>query len=145
MKACFRQRPYWRKVYVSLRDSWLLFGEFQWALIAFMGATIGGGLLYYTLAKLATEAINSPVENGQREAALRAANIQEAETIIPCTQNDSLNLQIALKARSINPNIRVVLRIFDDDFATALEKQFGFIAISATGRAAPAFAPQPQV
>lgn len=79
-------------------------------------------------------------ENASREAALEAARIKEARSVILCTQNDSLNLQIALKARHLNPKIRVVLRIFDDDFAQALNEQFGFTAFSATNMAAPAFA-----
>jgi Trk K+ transport system NAD-binding subunit len=79
-------------------------------------------------------------DDAKREAALKAAGIEKARSILLCTQNDSLNLQIALKARSINENIQVVLRIFDDDFATALQNQFEFKAMSATGRAAPAFA-----
>jgi Trk K+ transport system NAD-binding subunit len=78
--------------------------------------------------------------DGTREAALEAAGVRQARTIVVCTQNDSLNLQMSLKARSLNPAIEVVLRIFDDDFAEALEKQFGFRAMSATGMAAPAFA-----
>jgi voltage-gated potassium channel len=79
-------------------------------------------------------------DDGKREAALRAAGVEKAQAILLCTQNDSLNLQIALKARSINENIRVIVRIFDDDFAAALQDQFKFKAMSATGRAAPAFA-----
>ncbi len=79
-------------------------------------------------------------DDGKREAALRSAGLEKAQAIILCTQNDSLNLQIALKARSINKNIEVVVRIFDDDFAAALHDQFDFKAMSATGRAAPAFA-----
>jgi Trk K+ transport system NAD-binding subunit len=79
-------------------------------------------------------------EDGTRETGLEAAGVRRARAIMLCTQNDSLNLQMAVKARSMNPNIRVILRIFDDDFADALEKQFGFIALSATGMAAPAFA-----
>jgi voltage-gated potassium channel len=45
-----------------------------------------------------------------------------------------------LKARSMNPDLDVVIRIFDDDFASALQRQFGFRALSATGMAAPIFA-----
>ena len=75
-----------------------------------------------------------------REAMLDAAGIKRAQVLVLCTQNDNLNMQIAVKARSLNPNIRVVMRIFDDDFAQALEKQFGFSALSATSMAAPAFA-----
>jgi Trk K+ transport system NAD-binding subunit len=80
------------------------------------------------------------VEDGSRETALQAANIKNARTIILCTQDDSLNLQMALKARSLAPKIKVILRIFDDDFAKALENQFGFRAISTTGTASPLFA-----
>ena len=79
-------------------------------------------------------------EDAKRESTLEAAGVQRARAILLCTQNDTLNLQIALKARSLNPHIQVVLRIFDDDFAQALQKQFQFIALSATGMAAPAFA-----
>ncbi len=79
-------------------------------------------------------------DDASRELILKAAGIQRARSIILCTQNDNLNLQIALKARTMNPNIRVILRIFDDEFAQSLQKQFGFTALSATGMAAPVFA-----
>jgi voltage-gated potassium channel len=78
--------------------------------------------------------------DGVREVTLQSAGVQRARSIILCTQNDSLNLQVALKARSLNPGIQVVVRIFDDDFAQAIQSQFGFTALSATGMAAPAFA-----
>ena len=79
-------------------------------------------------------------DDATRPVALEAANVKDARTIIMASQNDAMNLQIALKARSINPKINVVLRIFDDDFAHALQEQFGFIALSATEMAAPVFA-----
>lgn len=79
-------------------------------------------------------------DDGTNEKALVDAGVPLAKTIILCTQNDALNLKMALKARSINPNIEVVIRIFEEDFAEALQKQFGFIALSATGMAAPIFA-----
>lgn len=79
-------------------------------------------------------------EDATRPASLEAANIKDARTIIMASQNDAMNLQIALKARSMNPKIKVVIRIFDEDFAHALQDQFGFIALSATEMAAPVFA-----
>lgn len=79
-------------------------------------------------------------EDGTRNIALEAANIREAHTIILASQNDAMNLQIALKARGLNPKIEVVIRIFDEDFAHALHDQFGFNALSATEMAAPVFA-----
>jgi voltage-gated potassium channel len=79
-------------------------------------------------------------DDATRPIALEGANVKDARTIILASQNDAMNLQIALKARSINPKINVVVRIFDDDFAHALQDQFGFIALSATEMAAPVFA-----
>lgn len=90
----------------------------------------------------AVQAMRIPViqDDGTRPAALEAAGVQHARTIILATQNDSLNLQIAVKARSYNKAIQVVIRIFDEDFASSLQEQFGFTALSATGMAAPVFA-----
>ncbi|WP_420632287.1 potassium channel family protein [Candidatus Leptofilum sp.] len=88
------------------------------------------------------QAMGIPVlkDDARREAALQDAGVAKARAIILCTQNDSMNLQIAFKARRLNPQIRVVLRIFDDDFSQSLQEQFGFRAMSATGMAAPTFA-----
>lgn len=79
-------------------------------------------------------------DDARREFVLEAAGVRRASSIILCIQDDTVNLKIALKARSMNPDIRVIIRIFDDDFAQALSKQFGFLALSGTGLAAPAFA-----
>lgn len=90
----------------------------------------------------AVQAMNVPViqDDATQPSALEAANVRDARTIILASQNDSMNLQIALKARSLNPKIQVVIRIFDEEFAHALQEQFGFIALSATEMAAPVFA-----
>jgi len=79
-------------------------------------------------------------DDATREVTLEAAGVTKARSVILCVQNDSLNLQVALKAKHLNKNIKVVVRIFDDDFAYALQDQFGFTAFSATDMAAPAFA-----
>jgi Trk K+ transport system NAD-binding subunit len=79
-------------------------------------------------------------DDASRLTALEAAGLRQARTIVLCTQNDSLNLQVALKARKLNANIQVIIRIFDQDFAQALQEQFGFTALSATQMAAPIFA-----
>jgi voltage-gated potassium channel len=88
------------------------------------------------------KAIGIPViqDDASLETTLQSAGIDRARAIILCTQNDSLNLKVALKAKHLNPHIHTVLRIFDDDFAQALHEQFGYTAFSATGMAAPAFA-----
>ncbi len=249
----------WRKLHASLRDTWLLFREFRWPLLAFGIAIGGGGFAYYGLALQAGEPVGNAIEavyhvlgmtflqpvaafprawyleifyflmpvigigilaqgvadfgvslfnrrtrsrewemavastysnhlvlvglghlgfrvvqnlrqmdqdivvveknpkadlvaavrgwgipviedDASRPTILEAAGIQKARAIILCTQNDSLNLQVALKARNLNKKIHIVVRIFDEEFAQALHEQFGFTAMSATGMAAPAFA-----
>lgn len=256
----FRKKAiYPRKFYAALRDTWLLFREFAWPLLAFLSAILGGGLLYYFLSIHAGKDVQNPLESiysillltflqgnepfpkewyleifffimpliglvilshgvtdfalmlfnrrargkewemavastfhkhhiviglghlgfrvvrylhemdqevvviennpsadlvasvkqmgipviqedAARESALLAAGVRKASSVVLCTQNDSLNLQVALKARRLNKHIRVVVRIFDDDFAQSLQEQFGFTAFSATNMAAPAFA-----
>jgi len=86
--------------------------------------------------------MNIPIihDDATRPATLEAARIGLANTVILCMQNDAVNLQVALKARSVNPEIHVVIRIFDAEFAKALNEQFGFTALSATEMAAPIFA-----
>lgn len=79
-------------------------------------------------------------EDATRPTTLEAANIKDARTIILASQDDSMNLQIALKARKLNPKIQVVVRIFDEEFAHSLQEQFSFTALSATEMAAPVFA-----
>ncbi|HEY2981188.1 MAG TPA: NAD-binding protein [Anaerolineales bacterium] len=90
----------------------------------------------------AVQKLGIPViqDDATRDSVLLAANVAEARTIILASQDDSMNLQIALKARHLNPRIQVVIRIFDEDFARALHEQFGFTALSATEMAAPVFA-----
>jgi len=89
-----------------------------------------------------TQKMGIPViqEDATRPTALEAAGVARARAIVLCTQNDAMNLKIAVKARSMNPGIKVIVRIFDDDFAQSLQEQFGFVAMSATAMAAPAFA-----
>lgn len=79
-------------------------------------------------------------DDGRREEALMGAGAARARGILLCTQNDVLNLQIAFQAQRLNPDIEVVVRIFDDQFAADVAQKFGFRALSATGLAAPAFA-----
>jgi Trk K+ transport system NAD-binding subunit len=72
---------------------------------------------------------------------LKAANIEQASAIILCTSNDSINLQIGIKAHNLNPKAKVMVRVFDEDFAQEIQQHFGFgQAFSASALAAPAIA-----
>jgi Trk K+ transport system NAD-binding subunit len=72
---------------------------------------------------------------------LQAARVDRAHTIVIVTSDDTLNLQIAIHARAVNPAIRTIVRLFDDDFAREVRQAFGITAAySASALAAPAFA-----
>jgi Trk K+ transport system NAD-binding subunit len=73
--------------------------------------------------------------------ALIKAHIERASAIVCCTENDLTNLDIALDAREMNPGVKVVLRMFDDELAKKIERGFGIHTVfSTSGLAAPAFA-----
>jgi Trk K+ transport system NAD-binding subunit len=92
------------------------------------------------VSEVRNEGIPIIVGDANKQLTLEDAGIRKANTLILCTQNDALNLQIAVKARAINNNIRVVIRIFDQNFAQAIRDQFGFVSMSSTEMSAPAFA-----
>ncbi|MEV7422694.1 MULTISPECIES: NAD-binding protein [unclassified Streptomyces] len=55
-----------------------------------------------------------------QEGVLEAAKIQRAHALLALTSADTTNLEAALYARSVAPGLRVALRLYDDDFATAV-------------------------
>ena len=72
---------------------------------------------------------------------LERANIREARSIIAATDDDLLNLEVALNAREVRPDIRVVLRMFDNNLASKIRSGFGIkTTFSTSALAAPAFA-----
>jgi voltage-gated potassium channel len=76
----------------------------------------------------------------QREV-LRKAEVERASAVVCCTQDDLANLDIALDARELHPDIKVVLRMFDETLASKVEKGFGIhTAFSMSALSAPAFA-----
>ncbi|MFE2300893.1 NAD-binding protein [Streptomyces sp. NPDC059445] len=55
-----------------------------------------------------------------QEGVLEAAKIHRAHALLALTSADTMNLEAVLSARTLNPDLRVVLRLYDDDFATAV-------------------------
>jgi Trk K+ transport system NAD-binding subunit len=79
--------------------------------------------------------------DARQSETLQKAGVEKADAIIPATENELANLDIALEARELNPGIKVVLRMFDEDLARRVEKGFGIrTAISTSALAAPVFA-----
>lgn len=79
--------------------------------------------------------------NAREQEVLEKAGIRSASAVVAATEDDLANLDIALAARRLNPNIQVVLRMFDLDLAERVREGFGFQAtFSTSALAAPALA-----
>ncbi|HET9494325.1 MAG TPA: NAD(P)-binding protein, partial [Chloroflexia bacterium] len=72
---------------------------------------------------------------------LQALNVAAARCVVVATDDDAANLETALNARAQNPDIRVVMRLFDPDLAERVERAFNIpISRSVSALAAPSFA-----
>jgi Trk K+ transport system NAD-binding subunit len=81
------------------------------------------------------------------EGVLEAARIHKAHALLALTSSDTTNLEAVLYARSIRADVRAALRLYDDDFATAVHRTLRAAhpdaltrSRSVTHLAAPAFA-----
>lgn len=84
-----------------------------------------------------------PVIQGDARTAevLQRAGLGRAFSIIVCTNNDLVNLQIAARVRELDKEVLLVMRMFDDQFARSIAENFNISAVmSASLLAAPAFA-----
>ncbi|MFJ9542520.1 NAD-binding protein [Streptomyces sp. NPDC101225] len=55
-----------------------------------------------------------------QEGVLEAAAVHRAHSLLALTSSDTTNLEAVLYARSVKPDLRVGLRLYDDDFAAAV-------------------------
>jgi len=76
----------------------------------------------------------------REEATLREADIESARAMVVVEANDVGNIHAALAAQELNPTLRIVLRIFNQEFGGRLEVLFHDCAVlSSSAIAAPAF------
>jgi Trk K+ transport system NAD-binding subunit len=81
------------------------------------------------------------VGDATQEGILRAAYVQHCRALMVLSTNDVANLETALLGRALAADLRVVLRLFDGDFANRVERAFGLtISRSVSYLAAPTFA-----
>ncbi|MFG2911958.1 NAD-binding protein [Kitasatospora sp. NPDC048298] len=91
----------------------------------------------------AVRALGIPVVmgDGPFEQQLRRARLKHSRALVAVSGDDATNLEAALEARHGNPEIRVVVRLFEDDFAGHFYKTLDNAASrSVSYLAAPAFA-----
>lgn len=91
-----------------------------------------------TLQKLQVPLI---IADGRTTQALEKSGLRRAISFVACTGNDHTNLEAIMKARDMSPGIRIVARMWDDQFANQI-KQFMNVqtVMSSSNLAAPAFA-----
>ncbi|NWF68101.1 MAG: TrkA family potassium uptake protein [Chloroflexi bacterium] len=74
-------------------------------------------------------------------AVLSSAGLRYAQALIVCTASDNVNVEIIMRARDMNPDIRIVARMWDDQFTNQISRFMNVQAVlSASDLAAPAFA-----
>lgn len=91
----------------------------------------------------AARAMDVPVLVGDAPLAtqLRRAKIHRSRALVSLTDDDAVNLEAALEARAVRPDVRIVARFFDDDFAHHVYATLGNVASrSVSYLSAPAFA-----
>lgn len=78
--------------------------------------------------------------NSTHEDVLRSARIEHARCVLAVTNDDITNLETGLAARSICPDMPVVLRLFDGDLARRVDRRLGLsVSRSVSFAAAPVF------
>ncbi|MBE1486617.1 Trk K+ transport system NAD-binding subunit [Plantactinospora soyae] len=86
--------------------------------------------------------LNVPLIIGDvaREETLDAASVGTCQSLVVVSTDDVSNLQAALHGRALRADLRVVLRLFDGDFAQRIQKTFKIgISRSVSYLAAPSF------
>ncbi|HEU5086074.1 MAG TPA: NAD-binding protein, partial [Roseiflexaceae bacterium] len=81
------------------------------------------------------------VGDAREPTTLRRAGLGRARAIVAAIHDDLVNIEIALTVRSLEPDVRVILRVFNDELDANLERALGRnTAFSASALAAPTYA-----
>lgn len=81
------------------------------------------------------------IGGGREEGILDDLNVARAKSIILATDDDLANLEMAMDARKIKPDVHVVLRMFDKELVAKIRESFNIqLGFSTSELAAPLFA-----
>jgi Trk K+ transport system NAD-binding subunit len=81
------------------------------------------------------------IADASNQGTLRSAGVEQCRSVVVLSTDDVTNLETALLARSIKPNVPVVLRLFDGEFADRVQRAFAInVSRSVSYLAAPSFA-----
>ena len=81
------------------------------------------------------------IATGREAELLDELNVAKSKSLIMATDDDLVNLEVAIDARKIKEDLRVVMRMFDQELAAKIKESFGIhLAFSTSELAAPLFA-----
>ncbi|NUR48537.1 MAG: TrkA family potassium uptake protein [Hamadaea sp.] len=81
------------------------------------------------------------IGDASREETLRTASVTTCSALVIVSTDDVVNLEAALGGRALRPGLKIVVRLFDTDFAERLQRTFSIgTSRSVSALAAPAFA-----
>jgi Trk K+ transport system NAD-binding subunit len=92
------------------------------------------------LGRIREQKVPVVIGDSTLEQGLRAANVERARAVAVVTSNDLANIETGLAVQAINPDLPVVLRVFDRQLAATVSTAFGFdLTRSTAALAAPWF------
>jgi Trk K+ transport system NAD-binding subunit len=94
----------------------------------------------YLMRLARTNAIDLLTGDATHEEVLELCDIPHASALVVLTNNDPGNLEIALGARALRPDVPLVVRMENRTFAQATAQLFGIATFSPAVLSAPAFA-----
>ncbi|GGA25071.1 TrkA family potassium uptake protein [Okeania sp. KiyG1] len=96
---------------------------------------------HWEISDLSSQLNQLIIGDAREPSILRQGQVQQCRAILIVTSNERINLAIALAARLINPQIRLVVRSAKENLNQLLGKQLGnYVAFEPTELPAPAFA-----
>jgi Trk K+ transport system NAD-binding subunit len=142
--------PEWQRMVASLyRDHTIVVG------IGKVGFQIVHGFLGLNEPVVAVQKVDAPESplldemidrgvpvirgDGRVPRTLEQAGVRKARAVILATSDDLTNLDAGLTARDLNPDVCIVLRMFDESLAVKVRGAFAMPAISTAQVAATAF------
>ncbi len=90
--------------------------------------------------RLQDEGVQVHYGDFRQRSFLEKVGLHTAQALITCTEDDMVNFETGIRARELNPHIRVVMRIFEEALGDQLQTAFDINAVYSTSTiAAPAF------
>lgn len=81
------------------------------------------------------------VDDGRSSMVLEKAGLRYADAFLACTGNDHVNVEAVMKVRDMNPEVRIVARMWDDQYSKQLHQFLNVESVlSSSDLSAPVFA-----